>query len=331
MKDQALSTQLTQLVEEASKAWAAASTVDVQDQVRATYLGKSGRLAEFTARFQNSSAEQKRSIGGALATAKEQLRALMTLQRQRLPLDVTLPGYDQPEGALSPVLEMMDELVRTMQRLGFSVAGGPEIVRDSENFTALNLGPDHPARDEHDSFYLDEHRLLRTQMTTADVGAITAELTAGRVPVRLVLPGRVFRREADTTHAPAFHQLDAVYLGDDATFSQLKGVLEYLVQQTFGKDVMVRFRPHHFPFTEPSAEIDLSWGVHEDGSPRWLELGGCGMLHPHVVERTGANPQVLRGWAFGLGIERPVLVRHGIDSLKRFTHPDRRYLDQFAL
>lgn len=326
-----LAQELERIRTAATEAWNGAQTPEEREAIRATYLGRSGELAAFTASFQTAAPEQKREVGGSLSRTKEELRALMSTETQREPIDLTLPGYPKTDGRLSPVLEMMDELVSTMRRLGFSVASGSEVVKDSDNFTALNLGPDHPARDEHDSFYLDAHRLLRTQMTTADVAAIRAELMAGRVPVRLVLPGRVFRREADTTHAPAFHQLDAVYLAPDATFAQLKGVLQYLVQQTFGPEVLVRFRPHHFPFTEPSAEIDLSWGTLPDGSPRWLELGGCGMLHPQVIERTGANPNALRGWAFGLGIERPVLVRHGIDSLKRFTQPDRRYLDQFPL
>lgn len=324
-----LLSELHHIASSAEQAWRAATTQDQQVEVRNKYLSRTGVLADFTQRFQTASPEEKRAVGGELARVKDALRTLFATEQVRPPLDVTLPGHARLGGSLNPVYEMMDELVASMRRLGFSVATGNEIVSDTENFTALNLGPDHPARDEHDSFYLDEHRLLRTQMTTADVAAIRVELAAGRTPVRLVLPGRVFRREADTTHAPAFHQLDAVYLSDDATFAQLKGVLEYLVQQTFGSEVLVRFRPHHFPFTEPSAEIDLSWGTLSDGTPRWLELGGCGMLHPQVIERTGANPQVMRGWAFGLGIERPVLVRYGIDSLKRFTQPDRRYLDQF--
>ena len=227
---------------------------------------------------------------------------------------------------------MIEHMTDIFARLSFEVVEGAEIVGEEENFDLLNLGPDHPARDGHDSFYLGSKQLLRTQTTAVQVLELRRRCKLNQLPVRIVVPGKTYRRESDPTHSPMFHQFDAVLVDECTTFADLRGSLQYLVSELFGQDVETRFRPHYFPFTEPSAEIDIRWKG-SDGTmgkhTEWLEMGGCGMIHPDVLKRAGINPQTYRGWAFGMAIERPVMVKYGVPDLRSLYENSLMSLEQF--
>ncbi len=295
------------------------------DQLREQLLGKNGVLTQIQKGLGALSPEERAEVGPELQLLRLQIDAELTTREEvgtitELHIDRTLPGSGAAAGSVHPITAMMDEMVGIFSRLGFEVVDGPELVQDSQNFTALNLGPDHPARDGHDTFYVTDELVLRTQMTTLQPLELARRVKEEHLPVRIVMPGRTYRRESDATHAAMFHQMDAVLLDQQATFADLKGILTYFVQQLFGDDVETRFRPHHFPFTEPSAELDIKLKNPRGNAPTgWIEFGGCGMIHPAIIERAGLNPRVWRGWAFGMGVERPIMIRHGIRDLRVLT------------
>jgi len=241
-------------------------------------------------------------------------------------LDATLPGYRVPQGSLHPMSQVREEIITFFQGLGFELAGGPEVDNDWYNFEALNIPPDHPSRDMHDTFYVDDQVVLRTH--TSNVQAHYME-THRDPPIRIIAPGFVYRVDNDATHSPMFQQVECLVVDKGISFAHLKGTLFLWARHMFGEKTTMRFRPSYFPFTEPSAEVDIRWDA-EDGTERWLEVLGCGMVHPTVLKNCGIDPERYTGFAFGLGVERFAMLRYGVGDLRAFFENDLRFLRQFA-
>ncbi len=333
---QDLTAQLEQLESEAARSIAAAEGSAALEELRVGLLGKKGRLSGVLGAMGRLSAEERPLVGQRANVLKEQVQGLLNerlenlkqaalserLERERL--DVTAPCRFVPPGHRHPLISTIDEIVDIFAGLGYRVSEGPEIETDHYNFTALNIPPHHPARDMQDTFYLapgadGQERLLRTHTSPVQI----RHLEANPPPVRIVAPGRVFRRDAvDATHSPVFHQVEVLALDEGLDFSHLRGTVMAFLKQFFG-DLPVRFRASYFPFTEPSAEVDVQW------RGRWLEVMGCGMVDPAVLEGLGIDPERWSGFAAGLGVERFCMVRHGIDDIRRLYTSDLRFLEQF--
>jgi phenylalanyl-tRNA synthetase alpha chain len=275
--------------------------------------------------------------GKAINAAKQELEAVLTEVRGVLelkaalpkePADFTLPGRRRPLGRLHPLTQVTDSIVRAFRKLGFAVADGPEIEDEVHCFDALNTPKDHPARDAQDTFFLDSNGrpLLRTHTSSVQIRVM--EKTPP--PIRIVVPGRVFRRDnADATHNPTFHQIEGLYVDRNVTVSDLKGTVEAVFKEVLGNDVKLRFRPHYFSYTEPSLEIDFTNALVRKLGKEWLEIAGCGMVHPQVFENVGYDPEVWSGWAFGFGIERIAMLCYGITDIRLLYENDVRFLKQF--
>jgi len=333
---QDLTAQLEELEREAARSIAAADGSAALEELRVGLLGKKGRLSAVLGAMGRLSAEERPLVGQRANVLKEQVQALLSerldslrqaalserLERERL--DVTAPCRYVPPGHRHPLISTIEEIVDIFAGLGYRVSEGPEIESDHYNFTALNIPPHHPARDMQDTFYLapgadGQERLLRTHTSPVQI----RHLEANPPPVRIVAPGRVFRRDAvDATHSPVFHQVEVLALDEGLDFSHLRGTVMAFLKQFFG-DLPVRFRASYFPFTEPSAEVDVQW------RGRWLEVMGCGMVDPAVLEGLGIDPERWSGFAAGLGVERFCMVRHGIDDIRRLYTSDLRFLEQF--
>jgi phenylalanyl-tRNA synthetase alpha chain len=238
---------------------------------------------------------------------------------------VTLPGRDGEMGVVHPVSRTIERLTGILRGLGYDLADGPEIEDDWHNFEALNFPPHHPARAMHDTFYFGDGRLLRTHTSPVQVRAMKGQTP----PLRVIAAGKVYRSDSDQTHTPMFHQIEGFVVGENVSFAELKGTLKALVRAFFERDFEMRFRPSYFPFTEPSAEVDIAW-QQPDGSKRWLEVLGCGMVHPNVLRSCGIDPEKYTGFAFGLGVERFAMLRYGVNDLRSFFDNDVRFLGQFA-
>jgi phenylalanyl-tRNA synthetase alpha chain len=330
---------------EASAAIAAARTSAELQEIRVRYLGRQGELTKILRSLGSIPDEERPTLGAAANQTKQTLEMLIdarwreTVQAERLAqrarerLDLTLPGRRPPGGALHPLTRVHDEIVAIFAGLGFSVVEGPEIETDYYNFEALNIPRDHPARDMQDTFYLSESTLLRTHTSPVQIRAMRAQ----KPPVRIIVPGKVFRRDvADMSHSPMFHQVEGLAVDRAITMGDLKGTLELFARQMFGPTSRIRFRPSFFPFTEPSAEVDVLCFVCQGAGCRlckqggWLEILGSGMVHPHVLRNVGYDPEEVTGWAFGMGIERIAMLKYGIDDLRLFFDNDLRFLRQFA-
>ncbi len=309
-----------------------ASSVEELEAVRRRYLGRKGELTALLRSVAGLAPPERAALGAALNALKDQLEGsvrdrlevLRAREREeRLrgeAVDVTLPGRRTPAGREHVLGRMIEEIRDIFRSMGFEVVDGPELETEEFNFRRLNIPPDHPARDAQDSFYLDEERLLRTQCTAVDV-RVMRERTP---PMRVVTVGRCYRRDVvDSTHMPVFHQVDGFMVGEGVTFSDLKGVLVEFARRLWGPEARVRFQPSYFPFTEPSAEIAVWF------RGRWLEIGGCGMFHPRVLEMAGIDPERYTAFAFGCGVDRPAMVRYGIDDIRLFWENDLRFLQQF--
>ena len=311
-------------------------TGELSGVLRRELFGKTGRFTELLQSISSLPADQRQAVQSDLRSVRLQLETLLTdpgkVTQSVHPIDFSVPAHPPQNGSVHPISLMVEQMVSVFERLSFETVEGPEIVGEQENFDLLNMGPDHPARDGHDSFYLDRTRMLRTQTTAVQVLELRRRCKDDRLPVRVVVPGKTYRRESDATHSPMFFQFDAIMVDSTTTFSDLRGCLEYLATELFGQDVETRFRPHHFPFTEPSAEIDIRWKG-SDGSggkhTQWLEMGGCGMIHPDVLKRAGINPHSYRGWAFGMGVERPIMVKYGVPDLRTLYENSISTLAQF--
>jgi len=321
------------IVKEALAAFAGADDADKLEQVKARYLGKAGALTQLLKGLSKLPAAERPAFGSRVNAAKEALEAAIVerralIQARKLEarlteetLDVTLPGRGLGVGGLHPVTRTLERIEALFRSMGFEVADGPEIETDYYNFTALNQPENHPARSMHDTFYLaDGKHLLRTHTSPIQI----RYLEAHRPPVKIIAPGRVYRVDSDATHSPMFHQVEGLWVDEHITFSDLKGVLTELLRKFFERnDLKVRFRPSFFPFTEPSAEIDMSFG---DG---WLEMGGAGMVHPNVLRNVNIDSDKYQGFAFGLGPDRLAMLRYGVNDLRLFFENDLRFLRQF--
>jgi phenylalanyl-tRNA synthetase alpha chain len=334
---------LEKILEEAVTQFAAIEQAAELEQVKARYLGKEGSLTSLLKGLGKLSAEERPAVGAQINQIKQQIEAALQARRDALQqqalnqklaaeaLDVTLPGRGLGVGGLHPVTRTLERIEALFHSVGFEVASGPEIENDFYNFTALNIPADHPARAMHDTFYIDAQHVLRTHTSPIQIRYMEAHLAQfgaqSTMPdIRIIAPGRVYRVDSDATHSPMFHQVEGLWIGEKVSFADLKGVVADFLKRFFETDeLQVRFRPSFFPFTEPSAEMDLSWG-----NDRWLEIGGCGMVHPNVLRHVNINPDQYQGFAFGLGVERLAMLRYGVNDLRLFFENDVQFLKQFS-
>jgi len=323
--------------EQALAAVAGASDLRALDEVRVAWLGKKGRLTAELKNLGQLPSGARREAGRAVNELKRELATLLETRKSQLErealderlatetLDVTLPGRAVDPGGPHPVTRAMTRILDIFRGLGFAVADGPEVEDDYYNFEALNFPPHHPARAMHDTFYLPDGRLLRTHTSPVQIRVMAEQAP----PVRIVAPGRVFRADSDQTHTPQFHQVEGLLVDEHVTFADLKGLLATFVNAYFEDELEMRLRPSYFPFTEPSAEVDVRWR-NADGTPgRWLEVLGCGMVHPNVLENCGIDSERYTGYAWGLGVERFAMLRYRVDDLRLFFDNDLRFLAQF--
>ena len=320
------------LREEGLAAIRAAADLSALDDLRVSLLGRKGSLTAELKELGKLPETERPNAGKAINEAKRDLTAAIAqrlegLQSQQLQetlrqdaIDVTLPGRGQSRGSLHPITRTLRRMRRIFERAGFDVHTGPEIEDDFYNFTALNIPEDHPARAMHDTFYLESGRLLRTHTSPVQIRAMQAQ----GAPIRVIAPGRVYRCDSDLTHTPMFTQIEGLAVGRDVSFANLKCLLFEFLSSFFEREVELRFRPSYFPFTEPSAEVDV---LSESG--RWLEVLGCGMVHPNVLRNAGVDPDAFQGYAFGMGVERFAMLRYGVDDLRLFFENDLRFLKQF--
>lgn len=321
---------------------AAASSPDAIEALRVALLGKSGSITAQLKALGALPADERKAAGEAINRARDAITEALTARKvvldaaaldQRLAgetIDVTLPGRDRGRGGVHPVSRTLARITEIFGRLGYALADGPEIEDDWHNFEALNFPPHHPARAMHDTFYMPADgsgiaRLLRTHTS----GVQVRYMREHQPPLRMIAAGKVYRSDSDQTHTPMFHQVEGLLVDEHASFADLKGTLAEFVRAFFERDFEMRFRPSYFPFTEPSAEVDIAW-QQADGSQRWLEVLGCGMVHPNVLRNVGIDPERYTGFAFGLGVERFAMLRYGVDDLRAFFENDVRFLQQFA-
>lgn len=336
--------QLEAIEKKAFEELTAAQDLKDLDAVRVKYLGKKGELTAILKQMGKLSAEERPVIGQLANQVRAQIEERMEetktnleahLLDQRLAtetLDVTMPGKRSVLGKKHPITIVLDELKEIFIGMGFDVAQGPEVELDYYNFEALNIPKDHPARDTQDTFYINDNVVLRTQTSPIQIRVMEKQ----KPPIRIIAPGRVYRSDAlDATHSPLFHQVEGLVVDKNITMADLKGTLEVFVKRLYGEESVVRFRPHHFPFTEPSAELDVQcFNCHGEGcrlckGEGWIEILGCGMVHPKVLENCGIDPEEYSGFAFGMGLERLVMRRYNIDDLRLFYENDARFLNQF--
>ena len=333
--------EIIELVEAARREISEAAAPEALEALRVRYLGRKGALTQVLRGLKGLDPETRRLAGAQANRAKENLEAALAealtalkeaAARAAVPaIDVTLPGRRSPLGRLHPLTRTMEEVCDIFLHLGFEAVTGPEVELDWYNFEALNIPPDHPARDMQDTFYFNDKVLLRTHTSPMQIRVMEKR----RPPVRIIAPGKVYRRDSDMTHSPMFHQVEGLLVDRGVTFADLKGVLTEFVHQMFGPEVSLRFRPSYFPFTEPSAEIDIACVICRGEGCRvckitgWLEVLGAGMVHPAVFEAVGYDPEEFTGFAFGLGVERIAMLKYGIDDIRLFFDNDLRFLKQF--
>jgi len=340
-----VSQELDKLLQQATQSIADAADLVALDAVRVHYLGKKG---EITARLKNLgqiSAEDRPATGQAINQVKVNIQSLLEARKGAISdsliaeklskdtVDVTLPGRRTRAGGLHPVTLTMNRIQKMFGKLGFDIAEGPEVEDDFHNFEALNIPAHHPARAMHDTFYFDDHHLLRTHTSPVQIRVLEKQ----EPPVRIIAPGRVYRCDSDLTHTPMFHQVEGLLVDENVSFSDLKGTLEDFLKQFFEQDdLKTRFRPSYFPFTEPSMEVDISCvmcageGCRVCSHTGWLEVLGCGMVHPEVFRHSGVDSEKYTAYAFGMGVERLAMLRYGVNDLRLFFENDLRFLKQFA-
>ncbi len=329
----ALSTQIEQVLTDIT----AAATLERLDAVRVNVLGKTGFITEQLKSLGKLEAEERKARGAEVNRIKERLQEALATRKAQLEdalfeqrlaeerIDITLPGRHIEHAGIHPVTRALDRIVDIFSRLGYQLADGPEIEDDYHNFEALNFPPHHPARAMHDTFYFPDGRLLRTHTSPVQIRAMKGR----QPPIRIIAAGKVYRSDSDQTHTPMFHQVEGLLVDETSSFADLKGTLREFVTAFFERDFAMRFRPSYFPFTEPSAEVDIRWD-REDGGERWLEVLGCGMVHPNVLKACGIDAERYTGFAFGLGVERFAMLRYGVADLRQFFENDVRFLRQFA-
>jgi len=316
---------------------AAATTPDALEALRVSLLGKSGSVTAQLKALGALPADQRKAAGEAINRARDAISAALSARKVELDsaaldarlavegIDVTLPGRDPGRGGIHPISRTLERIADIFGRMGYELADGPEIEDDWHNFEALNFPPHHPARAMHDTFYFGDGRLLRTHTSGVQVRYMKNHAP----PLRMIAAGKVYRSDSDQTHSPMFHQVEGLLVDEHSTFADLKGTLAEFVRAFFERDFEMRFRPSYFPFVEPGAEVDIAWRQ-PDGSTRWLEVLGCGMVHPNVLCNVGIDPEKYTGFAFGLGVERFAMLRYGVNDLRAFFENDVRFLEQFA-
>ena len=335
--------ELEQIVKQAESSIAAAEKLSTLDDLRVEYLGKKGRLTGLLKGLGKLTAEERPAAGAKINDVKQSLQDLIGQRKAyfesidlnaklaKETIDVTLPGRGEDVGGLHPVTRTMERIEGFFSRIGYDVEVGPEIEDDYHNFEALNIPSHHPARAMHDTFYIDPTTVLRTH--TSPVQVRTMERHAP--PIRIICPGRVYRCDSDLTHTPMFHQVEGLVVDKDISFADLKGVIDQFLKAFFEADLPVRFRPSYFPFTEPSAEVDIQCtncsgdGCRVCSQTGWLEVMGCGMVHPNVLEHCDVDTDTFTGFAFGMGVERLAMLRYGVNDLRLFFENDLRFLKQF--
>lgn len=336
--------QLEAILANARKELSETRTARDLDAVRVKFLGKKGELTAILKGMKNVAPEERPIIGQLVNDVRAAVETALDKQGEIIErlaleeklksetLDVTMPGEDVVLGHKHPLTNVLDEIKDIFIGLGFQIAEGPEVELDHYNFEALNIPKDHPARDTQDTFYISDNVVLRTQTSPMQIRTMEKQ----KPPIRILAPGRVYRSDAvDATHSPLFHQIEGLVVDKGITMSDLKGILELFAKRLYGEETVVRFRPHHFPFTEPSAEMDIQcYRCHGAGCPLckgegWIEILGCGMVHPHVLEVCGIDPEEYSGYAFGAGLERTVMGRYKIDDIRLFYENDVRFLHQF--
>ena len=336
--------ELDKILNEALERFAAIEQMAELEQVKAHYLGKEGRLGALLKGLGNLSAENRPAAGAKINHVKQGIESALQQRREALQhnqlqlkleaeaLDVTLPGRGLGCGGLHPVTRTLERIENLFNSLGFTIASGPEIESDFYNFTALNIPKNHPARAMHDTFYVDQDHVLRTHTSPVQI----RYMENNKPPLRIIAPGRVYRCDSDVTHSPMFHQVEGLWIDEDVNFSMLKGVLSDFMQSFFEReDLQVRFRPSFFPFTEPSAEMDIQCvqcngkGCRVCSHTGWLEVLGSGMVHPNVLHHVNIDSEKYLGFAFGLGVERLAMLRYGVPDLRLFYEGDLRFLKQF--
>ncbi|HEY1078402.1 MAG TPA: phenylalanine--tRNA ligase subunit alpha [Fontimonas sp.] len=328
---------LDQILEQAKHDLAAAADLRALEALRVELLGKKGRITELLKQLATLEGYERKAFGEKVNKVKVAVQAaldarLTTLEQaeleQRLSaeaIDVTLPGRGEAVGGLHPITRTINRICRLFGELGFETVEGPEIEDDFHNFAALNIPESHPARAMQDTFYvMNGARLLRTHTSPVQIRTMRTR----QPPIRIICPGRVYRCDSDRTHSPMFHQVEGLYVAEKVTFSDLKYDLQSFLSRFFERDVEALFRPSYFPFVEPGADVHMRW-QQADGSSRWLELLGCGMVHPKVFEAVGIDPERYTGYAFGMGVERMAMLRYGVDDLRLFFNNDIRFLEQF--
>ncbi|MGK0297662.1 MAG: phenylalanyl-tRNA synthetase alpha chain [Gammaproteobacteria bacterium] len=323
--------EIDHLLEKANSLINSADDLQVLDKIRVTYLGKKGLLTAKLKELGKLPADQRPAAGQVINEAKEKIHFLISEKKLILEdqgyaekvtsesIDISLPGRGQSQGSLHPITQTLAEIESLFINIGFKVADGPEIEDNYHNFEALNMPENHPARDMHDTFYIDADKLLRTHTSNVQI----RYMKENKPPMAIIAPGRVYRCDSDMTHTPMFHQVEGLLINEDVTFANLKGLLAEFLNQFFNKELQVRFRPSYFPFTEPSAEVDIL------GDNGWMEILGCGMVHPNVLDNVGINSERYNGFAFGMGVERLAMLKYGIEDIRLFFENDIRFLKQF--
>ena len=324
---------LNQVIAEALAAVKAARTLALLEQVRIDYLGRKGAITQHLKSLGRMPSEQRPAAGNAINQAKEQIQNTIAVKKTELEqqqlaaslqaehVDITLPALGQSPGSLHLITQTFNEIEFLLAQVGFTVEDGPEIEDDEHNFSALNIPENHPARAMQDTFYVDNHMLLRTHTSPVQIRV----MQRGKPPFRFIAPGRVYRcDDIDATHSPMFHQVEGLLVDEGVNFAQLKGLLMDFLRHYFEEDVKIRFRPSYFPFTEPSADVYIL------GSNGWLEVLGCGMVHPNVLRNVGIDSEKYTGFAFGMGVERLAMLKYGIDDLRVFYENDLRFLRRFG-
>ncbi|PPA31815.1 phenylalanine--tRNA ligase subunit alpha [Aeromonas jandaei] len=324
--------QLEEVVGQARAEIEGVSDIAALDEIRVKYLGKKGFFTEQMKGLGALSAEERPAAGAVINQAKQQVQDALNERREALEIavlnqklaaetiDVSLPGRRIENGGLHPVTRTIERIERLFGEMGFKVARGPEIEDGFHNFDALNIPAHHPARTDHDTFYFNPDLMLRTHTSGVQIRTMEHH----QPPIRIIAPGRVYRNDYDMTHTPMFHQVEGLLVDEHASFTELKGILHDFLRNYFEEDLTIRFRPSYFPFTEPSAEVDV---MGKNG--KWLEVLGCGMVHPNVLRSVGIDPEKYSGFAFGMGVERLTMLRYGVNDLRAFFENDLRFLKQF--
>ena len=334
---------LDKLVSKANQAIQGAQDLKALDELRVAYLGKKGEITQKMQSLGKLAPEERKEAGKQINGAKQAIQSAIEARKTALQtaeldaklaaeaIDVTLPGRGQETGGLHPVTMTLQRIEKMFAQLGFEIAEGPEIEDDYHNFEALNIPESHPARAMHDTFYFDERTVLRTHTSPVQIRVMKDKAP----PLRVIAPGRVYRCDSDLTHTPMFHQVEGFLVDEDVSFAQLKGILDEFLRNFFERDLAVRFRPSYFPFTEPSAETDIQCVMCNGAGCRvcshtgWLEVLGCGMVHPNVFKHVGIDSEKYTGYAFGMGVERLAMLRYGVNDLRLFFENDLRFLQQF--